>query len=57
MIVNKARWNYIFKHKDNSLKVNKLMDVNQFGSWASYYLYFNNDKRKKVFSVITFITK
>ena len=36
MIVNKARWNYILKHKDNSLNVNKLTDVNQYGSWASY---------------------
>ena len=38
MIVNKTRWNYILKHKDSSLNMNKnnLTDINQFGSWASY---------------------
>ena len=36
MIINKTRWNYILKHKDNSLHVNNLTDVKQLGSWATY---------------------
>ena len=36
MIINKTRWKYILKHKDNSLHVNNLTDVKQLGSWATY---------------------
>ena len=36
MIINKTRWNYILKHKDDLLHTNNLTDVNQLGSWSSY---------------------
>ena len=47
MMINKTKWNYILKHKDDSLHTNNLTDVNQLGSWSSF---FNKDKKVSTFS-------